>query len=376
MGKELEKEKLSLEEKIRLARAQRYYCQSVARIALPEERVAICLRNRIRIHDTIDDVKVWKHRTTLKAFYSGLMICGSVWLCPVCAAKISERRRRELEIAFDGHKKEGGYLALLTLTFRHDKYDKLQDILNDFSNATKKFMSGRAYQDIRLEMGLIGRVRALEVTYSNVNGFHPHAHIALFYTTKVNLKEMRKKMYILWEKACEKFGLEVTDKYGLRLDNGTKSNDYIAKHGSWGLEQELSKANLKKAKKGSLQPFDFLNNYLATEEERYLILFREYAECFKGKRQLQWSQGLKKRFVLEEKTDEELAKEKTEQADLLGLIGYDTWKQILTNNQRSYFLELCEDNGFEKAIDIIDNKKRQKKYPQLAEEDSKSSRNN
>ncbi|HDR6313188.1 TPA: protein rep, partial [Bacillus cereus] len=343
-----------LDEKLRLARAERYYCQSVARVALPGERVSICLRNRIRLPkaDAVEDIKVWKHRKTLKAFFSGLMVCGSVWTCPVCAAKISERRRNELKTAFDLHKKDGGYIALLTLTFSHKKFDRLEDILSAFAKATKKFMSGKSYQNIRDEMGLIGRVRALEVTYG-VNGFHPHAHIALFYTQRTDLEYMEKKMYDLWEKACDKFDLKVNSKYGLKLENGRNSDEYIAKHGRWGLDQELSKAHIKKPKDGSLQPFDFLKNYLATEDEKYLILFREYAEHFKGKRQLQWSRGLKKRFTLEEKTDDELAKEKTEEADLLGLIDYDVWKKILKNNHRSYFLDLCEKNDFEEALNIV-----------------------
>ena len=29
-----------------------------------------------------------------KAYYQGLMACGSVWTCPVCAAKIAERRHQ------------------------------------------------------------------------------------------------------------------------------------------------------------------------------------------------------------------------------------------------------------------------------------------
>ena len=36
-----------------------------------------------------------------KAFYQGLMSCGGIWTCPVCAAKISERRRQELKQAIE-----------------------------------------------------------------------------------------------------------------------------------------------------------------------------------------------------------------------------------------------------------------------------------
>lgn len=384
------KEQKELDKELRLVRAERYASQSVAKKALPDERVSMCLR---RVNGS--NVQVLKHKKTQKAFYNGLLVCGSVWNCPVCAAKISEKRRKEVQLAFDLHKEAGGHIALLTLTFSHKKIDRLKDILDLFSKATKKFMSGRAFQSIRDEIGMVGRIRALEVTYTN-NGFHPHAHIALFYTTDVNLKDVKDAMYILWEKACAKVGLKVNEDYGLALDNGEKANDYISKHGTWGMDRELTKAHIKKGKKGSLKPFDFLRNYLQEEDGKYLILFREYAECFKGKRQLQWSQGLKKRFVLEEKTDEQLATEKTEEADVLGLLEFEIWKQILKYENRSNFLTLCEKLGFEKAVGIINidklqlnetttryfegnehkrpreiQKESKKKYPQLAEEDTK-----
>lgn len=343
-------EQKQLDEKLRLARAERYACQSVARKALPNERVAKCLRAVNR-----SDVEVWKHKKTRKAFYNGLLVCGSVWHCPVCAAKISERRRKELQQAFDIHKKNGGHIALLTLTFRHKRADKLKDILKKFGQATSFFMSGRAYQNIRDEMGLIGRVRAFEVTFG-ANGFHPHAHIALFYTNDADLKQIQKQMYLLWENALSKYGLTCTKKNGLDLQDGSSAEEYVSKHGTWGIDQELTKAHIKKAKKkDSLTPFDFLRKYLEEEDDKYLIWFREYAECFKGKRQLQWSQGLKKRFILEDKSDEEVVNEKIEEADLLGSLDYEFWKNILKYEQRSHFLDLVEKNDFnlEKAVKII-----------------------
>ncbi|MGG5741072.1 Rolling circle replication protein, Rep63 protein [Bacillus cereus group sp. IBL03679] len=70
---------------------------------------------------------------------------------------------------------------------------------------------------------------------------------------------------------------------------------------------------------------------------------------------MQWSQGLKKRFILEDKTDEQVAKEKLEDADLLGLLDYDIWKKILKYENRSYFLDLCEKYHFKKAVNIVSN---------------------
>lgn len=335
-----------LSEKLRAVRTERYACQSVARKAVPNERVGMCLR---RINGS--NVKVLKHQKTSKAFYDGLLVCGSVWLCPVCAAKISERRKLEIKQAFDIHKSEGGNIAMLTLTFSHKKKDRLKETIQKFGKATTKFMSGRAFNDIRLEMNLIGRIRVFEVTYG-ANGFHPHVHIALFYKNEIDLYKIKLKMFELWEKACEKFEIKTTLKHGIDLQGADEAEAYLSKHGTWSLEQELSKSHIKKAKNESMTPFDFLRKYLETEDEKLLHLFREYMECFKGKRQIQWSQGLKKRFVLVEKTDEELAKEKVEEADALGMLSYSDWKQILKLDQRSLFLDRVEKFGFENAYMI------------------------
>ncbi|MGE7984721.1 protein rep, partial [Solibacillus sp. NPDC093137] len=203
-----------IDEKIRRVRAERYACQSVAKLALPKERVSICLRRPVS-----SEVEIWKHKQTKKAFYSGLMVCGSVWICPVCAAKISERRKTELELAFEQHKKNNGQIALLTLTFAHKKSDKLKDTLKKFSAATQKMMTGRAFHDIRLQMDMLGRIRVFEVTYG-ANGFHPHVHIALLYkNADVDLEQIKSKMYDLWSKACIKNGLTSNKKYGLDLQS-------------------------------------------------------------------------------------------------------------------------------------------------------------
>ncbi|MEB9886004.1 protein rep [Bacillus paranthracis] len=342
-------EQRQLDKKLRLSRTERYVCQSVAKKALPNERVSKCLSMLV---PGSSNVPVWEHKKTKKAFYKGLVVCGSVWNCPVCAAKISERRRKELQRAFHMHKNDGGYIALLTLTFSHKKNDKLEDSLKKFGEATTNFFGGRAYNNIRNDMGLIGRIRVFEITYGR-NGFHPHAHVALFYKNDVNLKNIKKTMYPLWKKACLKAGLTTSDKHGLDLQAGDKAQEYLAKHGTWSLEQEMSKAHIKKAKNDSMTPFDFLRQYLETDDKKYLILFREYASCFKGKRQLQWSPGLKQKFEIDDKTDEQVAKEKIDEADLLGLIDYELWKRILKYDNRSYFLDLCEKYDFETAVSIM-----------------------
>lgn len=340
--------KLELDSTLRKVRTERYALQSVAREILPDERVSKCLRQVINA----SQVEVWKHKKTDKAFYNGLTVCGSVWHCPVCAAKISEKRKEELKTAFEKHKANGGYIAMLTLTFSHTRFDNLKEIVNKFNKAKTKFTSGKRYNNIRKKMGMIGTIRVMEVTYGE-NGYHPHLHLGLFYKNEVNLYEIENEMFELWYKALDKQGLKCDRSHGIKLENAENADQYLSKHGTWSLEQELSKSHIKKGKQGSLTPFDFLRWYLMTGQKKFARLFKEYAETFKGKRQIQWSRGLKQHFEIDDKDDKELANEKVEQADLLGLLNMKQWKFILKNDLRSKFLNLCELEGFEKTIKIL-----------------------
>lgn len=345
-------QKEELDSALRLARFERYALQSLAKKVLPAERVSKCLRyvnNR-------SDVEVWKHRKTDKAFYNGLLVCGSVWHCPICAAKISERRKLELNQAFDLHKSSGGKIGHLILTFSHTKKDSLSENLDKFLKAITKFRSGKRYDRLSKKLGMIGSIRVFEVTYSDVNGFHPHVHIAILYNNDYPLPLAQVEMTELWLKACAKFGLTGKEGIALQLQNGDKADDYLSK---WSLESELSKSHIKKGREQSLTPFDFLRRYRETEDNRFLALFKEYADTFKGKRQIFWSPGLKSQFLIDDKSDEQIAKEKVEQADLLGTITFEEWKVILRNDSRVDLLDLTEKIGLAAAKEIILKKKKE-----------------
>lgn len=326
-------------------RIERYLLQSVARKAVPKERVAICFRRRL----PAQNAHVWKHLKTEKCFYGGLAVCGSLWTCPVCAAKISERRRTELKQALERHKQEGGHVAMLTLTFSHKFEDKLKDTIVRFQKALDRFRTGKRYKRIMDRLGMIGTIRSMEITYGS-NGFHPHVHILFLYENKIRLKEVEEELFHLWLLACKANDLETKEGYGLTLQDGKKADGYVSK---WGLEEEVTKSHSKKGRNGSLTPFDFLRKYVETDETKYLMLFEEYTYATKSKKQLFWSQGLKGRFLIDEKTDEEVSQEKTEKADLLGEIDYDTWKWILRLEARGEFLKLVETHGFDIAYEIF-----------------------
>jgi hypothetical protein len=334
-------------------RVQRFILQAAARSIFPKSRLDKCLRLRT----AHQDIQVWKsteHKTT---HYKGLQTCGSVWRCPVCSAKIAERRRVEIIQAMDAHKAAGGCVNLLTLTCPHQVKDNLADLLVKQAKALNRFWNDRLVKAVMLDMGTLGQIRALEVTHGRLspqnNGWHPHYHVMLFQGSGVDLArfdgpqmgDWQVRLYLQWAKACKGVGLgEPSYAHGLKLDGGEEAGKYMTK---WGLEDEMTKGHTKKALHGET-PFDFLRAIVQDKEDKQAsALFIEFAKTFEGKRQLHWSKGLKKLYQVAEKTDDVLAAETDDKARLLGMITLDQWRDVLAVEGRAVVLAVAAGGGWD-----------------------------
>ena len=334
-------------------RVQRFALQSVARSLFPKSRLDKCLRLRQKGQE-IQVLQSVEHKT---ASYSGLQTCGSVWRCPVCSAKIAERRRGEIIAAMASHKAAGGCVTMLTLTAPHQVKDKLSDLLEKQAKALNSFWNSRKTKTVFEEMGIVGQIKALEVTHGRKspqnNGWHPHYHVLQFGGVGVDLArfdaahmtDWQVRLYRVWAACCVKAGLGAPSlQHGLKLDDGSKAAKYVSK---WGLEDEMTKGHTKKALHGET-PFDFLRAYLADKNDKQAAaLFVEFAQTFEGKHQLHWSRGLKKRFAIGEKTDEQLSAVQDDFARLLGTITLDQWRDVLKVEGRVHVLVLAATEGWD-----------------------------
>ena len=329
---------------------ERFALQAVARDLLPKSRTALCLRARI---SNQLGVQVWKSKEHRTAHYGGLQTCGSVWGCPICNPKITERRKLEVKQAMDVHRAQGGEVHLLTLTTPHTRHDRLDELQAMQAKALQSFLRDKTVKKVFAEMGYIGQIRAFEITHGRLgtnNGWHPHYHFLQFVMVKADaaqLMDWKTRLYLRWDSYCQKHGLgSPSFKHGIDLRDGSFADQYIAK-GNWGLEDEITKGHSKKGKAGGETPFDLLRAYMADPTDKQAAaLFREFVQVTKGKRQLSWSNGLKARFFVDEKTDEELAEEKDERAFLLGQITVDQWRDILKVKARAIVLELAAHGGW------------------------------
>ena len=108
----------------------------------------------------------------------------------------------------------------------------------------------------------------------------------------------------------------------------------------------MTKGHIKKGKAGGNTFRPPAGSLADKNDKQAAALFAEFAKAFKGKRQLSWSNGLKAKFNLVEKDDEELAAELEDSAELLGLISPDEWRDVLKVKARATVLELAAAAGW------------------------------
>lgn len=315
-------------------RRQRFKLQRQAARILGRERVGKCLWS---VADLSHQVRVLRREE--KARFDGLQTCGSVWHCPVCSHKVSETRRRELNDALKAAEQRKIYVALITLTFSHSKDDTLLESLEKLKDAKNHWHNSRTYKNHKNTIH--GTITATEVTHGG-NGWHPHYHILMFVDGSIGFEiyQMMTDLETQWITSLKKKGL--TGKEGIAFDYqmGNAAGNYVAK---WGAAEELT-LTAKKQGKGK-HPFELLEDSQHNPQSRKL--FYEYAQAFKGKRQLFWSHGLKEAFGLTVQSDEEAAHtDPNNEDEWLFSFTREEWREVRgdkTTDNRTAILEEAEE---------------------------------
>lgn len=319
-------------------RAERYALKSVVNRIFPNSDTSKCSRAVI----PSQQVQILKSLDYNKAHYKGLRRCSSVWLCPLCASKISERRRVELVSAIATAKAMGWSVLLMTLTIPHGLGDDVKSMLDNMMYAWRKVTTSRAGKLLKSTLAIKGTIRGLEVT-DGINGFHPHFHVLVFSDSSFPPELFQFYYLPLWQDVCVKSGLpRPSDEHGLRVDDGSFAARYASK---WGLEEEMTKSHTKTSKgdKG-MTPWDMLRDVLKNDSERSRSRFYIYALAFKGRRQLYWSNGLKDLLGVTDTTDQDLIAIEDDQASLLAELTPDDWKAVMRFRCESSLLDIAENS--------------------------------
>lgn len=290
--------------------------------------------------------------------YKGLVTCGSVWACPLCAAKIQERRRQEVAAAVVYAASIERAAVMASFTFPHRIDQPLSSLLRMQAEAIKKLRESRGYVSAMLRVGNAGRIRSLEVTHGQ-NGWHPHTHELLFVDPAMPAGWLRETLADLWLKACTKVGLfrpGLDDESAfLRHSVDVRGSDeaaseYLCKldeQSKWTVSHELTKASSKQGRRSGLNPFALA---LTTASS---ALFVEFVQAMKGQRQLVWSRGLKAAVGIAEKSDGELVQEESEKVAAAIPLTRDQWRVVLGNDARWEMLEAARAGGADQVHALL-----------------------
>jgi len=311
------------------------------------------------------EVGVHKSKQHGSAFYSKLFTCGNVWTCPVCAAKVQERRRVEIAQAIDwAYQVEGLQPVMVTLTFPHHAWHKVGRLLEQQAAALHNLRAGKPWTKFKASYGYQGLIRSLEITHG-ANGWHPHTHELWFVEKHADPVEMLADILKRWESACSRAGLlDLADPrqlaafrlHAVDVKGNCSASDYLAKQDdarNWGVDREIAKASTKAGRAKGLHAFGLLAK-AADGDTRSARLYLAYSIAMKGKRQLYWSRGLKERVGLLDVTDETLAEEVQDSADALGKLTADDWQTVRDAGARAQVLDAAERGGWPEIETLLE----------------------
>lgn len=311
-----------------------------------------------------------------RAGFSGLAVCGSVWACAVCSAKILAGRAGELSTALEAWTAGGGRVAMVTLTMRHREGQSLRELWDGIGYAWGQVTSGRAWESTQETYGAlmprtvtrgkrkglvvvekrVGWVRVVEVTHG-ANGWHVHVHAALMLpgsTTARDVDDLGCLLFQRWRDALQRkgFAAPLARRGGLdaKLWDGATGQlgDYFAKVSydadATKLAVELARGDIKEARSGNRTPFRILADVLALGVVDDWQLWREWEKASKGKRQLTWSVGLRELLLPDvvELTDEELAEAAELAGSVLVVITAKGWRVVAKCQLVAAVLERAE----------------------------------
>ncbi len=272
--------------------------------------------------------------------------CSSIWSCPVCLARVSERRRIEIETGIKNFLTSShgpsshGRIVHCVFTLQHHAEDSLKLSLNRLNNSFSEFCDHRQWSMAVSRFGIEGYIKSFELT-KGVNGWHPHLHVAFFFDNEIKPKEVHKWMRERWiSKVQSQGGLST----GLFIDfrremNANNFSDYLTKN--WNITHELTKSNSKSKSMNILIYKGFHG------DNESCMSVREYIDTMRGKRMLRWSKGLKDKLGIDDKEDEAINEQETGTRDLFLLIDREEWEKIVGNELRSNILNMTKKFGLD-----------------------------
>lgn len=275
------------------------------------------------------------------AYYRGVQTCGSIWTCPVCGAKIRNYRSDEISRFCAAWIGKGNSVYMVTLTAPHDLAMRLALLLSMIANSYRSVISGRPWTRLKDALGIIGTIRALEVT-CGCNGWHPHLHTLVFIEGQADaLAPLHLYFADRWARfvtgTCRQCGKRIRKKTGICSCGGkgyrrpdpvhgvkvvkcyapAEAGEYICKtQDGKNPGHEMARSDMKSGTSEHRTPFEILADFMATGDKDHLNLWHEYEKATKGHQAITWSPALvklrKDLLDVDDKTDDEIVEQEVD----------------------------------------------------------------
>jgi len=238
----------------------------------------------------------------------------------------------------------------MTNTVRHNRRDDLARLLDGLGYGWGRMTSGRAYSGARAAAGVIGYSRALEITYGDQNGWHPHYHSLWFAENLHCQDDVEDFGYTMWarfDQGVQKAGLLSTTTDGQdwqritpQDSDATKVGSYLAKIAKEdidpaGIGYELTHSQSKRArsKTGTAPHWAILKEAVhgVTPD---LWLWHEFEQATHGRKQLVNSKHLDELLGvnLDDIDDDDIAGEELgTEADTIVVLTPAGWVKLVAN---------------------------------------------
>lgn len=316
------------------------------------------------------------------AGWGNLTTCGSAWACPVCSAKIAARRAQELGGVLSKADAAGYRVSMMTLTMRHHRGQRLEDLWDALGYAWGKVTSGKGWVREKEDFGLLGWARAVEVTHG-ANGWHVHIHVAWVTEADPTKTDAPERIWGRWVRALARRGLDAVMGSGgfdwtvAAPGDSRALAGYVAKmntavpDGAEALAAEATLGAFKKARGDNRTPFQIAADIATTGDADDLDLWLEYERVSHGKRALTWSRALREFGKVEDVSDEEIAAEEVGD-EVRALVPKDEWRTLYAESAR--VLDVCEADGVQAALSLLDELEVRWRPPEPCERDRRECR--
>lgn len=298
------------------------------------------------------------------AGWAGLATCGSVWVCPVCNAKIMGRRALEWGSMIAAWQAEENSVGFMTFTMRHTRTDRLSESWDAVAGAWSKVTSGKGWLLDKSAHAVRHVLRVVEVTYGP-NGWHVHLHVLVFVEGRpglAGLVRLHGSMFGRWRSALKRSGFRAPTMAGQDVrEAGTEwVADYLAKTTdrarAVGRELAWSQGKTARSVFGTRTPWTFLDGIAAGDADE-LDRWHAWEKGSAGRRQVTYTKGMRDYFRLStEQTDEQIAAEQmgTAEDDVVTITAAG-WLRLLTVDGTSLGpLQAMERGGWSAVKSYLD----------------------